>query len=462
MKKKVLFLSLLLMVGLVGCNENKNDEPTTGTIPGTTTATSSSSLDTRTDLEKIRDLIIGLQTNQNYTMVINDSDGEWKSRILPNATYYNAPGYFDDIDTRGYAENETGIFAYLIGEEGLTLKSNYLKDDDGNNLHDIYTAKVNKNSSSVRMENVAYSFKLFDVNNLEGLEESRAVPGMYNIDYKKIIDVIPAIGIQDTLRYQEVQARLGLSENGLIIQYKATCFGTDLGTYTLEVKDIGTTTIPYITEYLQEGKGPSEDVLDSDENKLKKLLDDKNYIVSIDENTNYIVTSNYVQLSIWDEENETEIVKGFVSIEDNSVLDNGIYEYTVDSATGNVRLGNKTDYESMIDLDYFIPTDIFDICTFADEVYTCEDATLLSQYEHYIDNTLDDQKEYIGKLYISYNLRDGNMESYSTITIVADHYDVITKKPSGKQTTKTISSFGAASDSDYATYIENFLQTLAK
>ncbi len=460
MKKKILFLSLLLMVALAGCNEGQGNASST-TEPSLEPPTSTV-VDTRTNLEKIKDLIVDLQTNQNYTMVINDSDGEWKSRILPNATYYNAPGYFDDIDTRGYAENEIGIFMFKIEEDSLVLKSNYLKDDDKNNLHDIYTAEINKNSSSVRMEKIAYSFKLFDINSLEGLTESPAVPGMYNIDYKKVIDVIPAIGIQDTLRYQEVQARLGLSGDGLIIQYKATCFGIDLGTYTLEVKDIGTTTIPYIEEYLKEGKGPSEEVLDSDEDKLKTLLDNKDYTVSIDENTNYIVTSNYVQISVWDEINEIEIVKGFVSISGNKTIEDGIYEYTVDSSTGNVKLGKKTNYKAIYDLDYVIPSNIFDICTFADEVYTCSDATLLEEYEDCIDNTIDKQKEYIGKIYISYNLREGNMEPYSTITMVADYYDVTTKEPLGKQTTKTISSFGQASNSDYATYIENFLETLTK
>lgn len=454
MTKKVLFLSLLLTLVLVGCNENQN---LTSTI-GSTTESPTTPIDTRTDLEKIKDLIIDLQTNQNYTMSVCDSDGEWKSRILPNATYYSAPGYFDDIDTKGYAENETGIFIFKIEEDELVLKSNYLKDDDGNNLHDIYTSEINKNSSSIRMEKIAYSFKLFDITSLEGLVESPAAPGMYNIDYKKVIDVIPAIGIQDTIRYQDVQARLGLSENGLTIQYRATCFGVDLGTYTLEVKDIGTTTIPYIEEYLASGKGPSEELEDYDVSKLKELLNNRDYTVSIDENTNYIVTPNYVQIMIWDEKSESETVNGFVYIPENKAISKGIYEYTINSL-GSVRLGEKTEYESISDLDYVISSSIFNICDFTDEVFVCEDKELLSQYEKNIDNTLDSEKEYIGKLFISYSLYEGNMEQYSKIEFIANHYDSETNEYLNKQTKKTITSFGSASSSDYATYIENFLES---
>lgn len=458
MKKRKLLLPILLLVGLVGCGNG--DNPTTAIQPSQTTSETlpTTPIETKTDLEKIRELIIGLQTNVNYTMSVTDSDGEWKSRILPNATYYDAPGSFASIDTIGYAENETGIFAFLIENDAVSLKSSYFKNDVGENLHGLYTSTAIRYSFDTRETNFAYSFALFNIEALDGLEESPAAKGMYNIAPEEVIKLLPNVFHQQNFyNPKNVQTRLGLTKDGLLIQYKGTYVS-----YDLYIKDIGTTTIPYIEKYLEDGNGPEDIIETSDEEKLKILLNKMDYKVTLDENTTYIVNQNYVHMIIWDEATETETVKGLVYLPKDNLASKkeGVYEYTYSS--NRIILGNKTSYSSITDTSYAMPSSIFDICTWSetDYLYSCSNLTSLLNNGHYLDDTLESKNIYIGQLYISYNLFDGDMEQYSSISFNGEHYDMNTMEKLETSTNKTITGFGSAENKVLAEPIETYLNSI--
>lgn len=454
MKKRKLLLPILLLIGLVSCGSG-NNQITTGPSSTTSETLPTTPVDTKTNLEKLHDFILNLQINVNYTISITDSDGEWVRKYLPNAYYYYAPDTFAAIDNIGYAENENGIFAYKTDDTSVKPASSYYKDEEGNNLKKLYETKTLVSSWDTKPVNFANSFALFDINSLESVTESEAAKGMFDINAEYVIPLLPQMHQQNYYNSSLVRARLGLTSYGLLIQFNGSYVD-----YDMIIKDVGTTSIPFIEEYLESGQGPLDIEEDtSDTKKLKSLLDNLNYRVIKDE-ISYLVTSDFVLIT----ENESQMQYGYLKIKNNNTLskNSGIYEFTIDNSSKELILGNKTFYSEINNTNYAIPSSIFDESVWSDRdyVYTCENEMTLLNFTPYINEEILNNEQFIGKLYISYNLFEGEMSSNSSITFVGEHYDYNKKTATGDSTTLIINGFNSEDNLELGSTVIEYLNLI--
>lgn len=457
MKKIKFIIPLLVIMGIVSCNGNEN--LTTTQLPTTSSVSPTTPNDTRTDIEKLHDFIVNLKTNVNYTMSLTDSDGEWSRKYLPNAYYYYSPDTYADIDNIGYAENETGIFAYKHDKTKVTPVSSYYKDEEGNYLKDLYNTKTLVSSWDIRPVNFANSFALFNIDSLNSATPSAAAPGMFEIDSKEVIPLLPQMHQQNYYDLSQVRARLGVKSYGLLIEFKGQYID-----YELKVIDVGSTSIPLISEYLASGQGPTEIVEElTDEDKLKSLLDGLNYVVHNGDYLSYLVTPEYVLVSETDPTTSVVTQYGYLKIKSNNNISAkaGIYKFTIDESNQLV-LGKKDFYSEIQDTYYAIPSSIFDDCSWSDRdyIYTCENSMTLLNFTPYMNEEILNQEQYIGKLYISYSLFEGT-ESYNTsISMVGDHYNYNGNTPTGESTTLIINNFNASENDELGATVINYLNSI--
>ena len=317
MNKKVI-LSILSILALSACEgtniissgtssqnqsigTSQSSSSSSSSQSDTSTSSSTSSVDTVTqDAKQIQDLVEQCIEGKNYTLTLNDMDGELVRKYMKNAYYSKAPEE-KEVDTIGYAQNEEGVFSFQYENEAIVPTSTYLKNSDGELCKDLYTAKTYDQWEQKDL-NIIYSFALLDINSFNDLASNYTSNG-YTIDINSVINLIPYLSQQ---MYQSAQVKVALTEGGFEFKFNVS-IGFSTTVYSLVVSDIGSTSIDLIETYLSEGNGALPEVRKT-KDVVKELFDSKNYTytrqMEMEDmgmgtvNVTFLVTEKYVSATI--------------------------------------------------------------------------------------------------------------------------------------------------------------------
>ena len=85
-------------------------------------------------------------------------------------------------------------------------------------------------------------------------------------------------------------------------------------------------------------------------------------------------------------------------------------------------------------------------------------------YDCFVNIELNEEilnnEQFIGKLYISYNLFEGEMSSNSSITFVGEHYDYNKKTATGDSTTLIINGFNSEDNLELGSTVIEYLNLI--
>lgn len=330
-KSKVGFI-LFMALCLVGCNTDKksssssslNSSSVSGSsdvssdvsssIEDSTSSSISSSIDVvATNAARIREIIATCVDTPNYTLTLKDMDGTRVEKYTPTAYYCEAPM---DVDTIGYAQDENGVFTFKYDSDAIVPTSKYLKDAEENPFTDLYGDKVIFDDSNETEYFYINSFAQIDVADFANLEENYTSNG-YVVE---IDSVISLFSYNSQANYQEDSVKVVLNDkNNLEFKFNGKYSATEI--YTLEVSEVGTTTIDLIEVYLSKGNGalpetsgdPTEESLLE---KVKELLGSQNYAyMCMDEENGFmgVMTEKYSAVA----SATTGKAKGYVDVPAN-------------------------------------------------------------------------------------------------------------------------------------------------
>lgn len=269
MKKSLLVLSVLgacLLVTSCGGEETSESNSITSEFESEVTSEVESMISERESVDESsseeissvqqltvkEQLTLYLKTcieTQNYT-IINE---ELTRFYLPNA-FYCEDNYASPY---GYAEDETGVFSYNISN-GIIEYVSYLKDESENNIKGLYEYSYG-NYSWIEKENyLINSFASVSMDNIELTRVKNSKVESYTVDFDALCCLLTEFHLQGfvaasvsggvvtkTLRGT---CTLSLIEGGFNISFYSSASYT---TIEYQVKNIGSTEIPEITDYLE-------------------------------------------------------------------------------------------------------------------------------------------------------------------------------------------------------------------
>ncbi len=254
-KKRVLSLVFTaLSLSLIGCGDKKEE----------ITA-------------NLKDVMAQYQKARNYTYEVDDEIFEVKTtlRYTENAYYYQPSASKHGGEAYGYAENELGIFDYVIKDDHSVEIGEYVTGTGGDYVKDMWGMKI-------------LSFYDIDLNALpETPEEGTHKYKIEDANNKLLISGLAGLG--DTILQSYIDVYIELTSNTTFrtIVYTGGLTGGYIGYAYGTIKDVGTTTIPEIENAMKEGLAP--ELIDNTlVNALKKLKTAKNYRVTISGEVNYI------------------------------------------------------------------------------------------------------------------------------------------------------------------------------
>jgi len=309
MKKHLLLFINMMM--LLSCGNNQTSSSLSSSQK------SSSSQEITVSLQEI---MTKYQTIRNYTYTIHDEifNVDTILRYTEKAYYYQPLASEHSGNPIGYAENETGVFTYVINEDKTVTFGNYSTDSKGNYIHDLWNTKI-------------VSFYDIQLNSLPSIPESTN-KNLYKITdnvNKLIISGLAGYGDSVVQEYIDVYIELTSNNTFKTIVSTTRLPGQYSGNVYGEFSEVGSTEIPEIQEVLDNNGGP--EVLDNVLiDVLKKYQMAKNYSVKVSGALNYedrFTIRNYYSKNL---DNDT-LSKGYAGSED------GVFKYTLEN--GEVKAG---------------------------------------------------------------------------------------------------------------------------
>lgn len=218
---------------------------------------------------------------------------------------YNSLLYEDEEMVVAYAEDEGGIFDFIIVDGKVRATSPYYGDEDGNTIHGLY--------------NLIPSFKLVDEDALDNLTTKAEQENTYVIDidaYKVLIDIVGLSS--DNLSI--VNATLKIDDSKLIFNFNESS-GIAI---SLEFKDLNITKIADLDEYLANGGS-----YDQTSSKVQSLMSGYNYISYLYSNNELYAIEYYNENYYFtDYADPSEVDDGFIGVPSGSGYVSGIYHFT--------------------------------------------------------------------------------------------------------------------------------------
>lgn len=296
MKKKFLLFSVSLL--LVSCG-NQVD----------TTSEDNSTSSQEAITISLKEMMNKYKQMGNYTYIVKDEvlNVETTLRYTKKAYYYSPSQKEHGGDAIGYAENDNGVFSYVINDDSSVTMGQYITDSKGNYVHNMWLYTI-------------LSFLDIEINSLPDTGNDN----VYQItDYNNKLLISGLCGYGDTVVQSYIDVYIELLSNdsfrtivhtsGLTANYQGYIYGY--------ITDVGSTTIPEIETVLENNGGPEildEALIDM----LKKLNTSKNYTIELSGKKNYLdrfTVRNYYSQNIDDD----SLSKGYASFE------NGVFKYTI-------------------------------------------------------------------------------------------------------------------------------------
>lgn len=246
----------------------------------------------------------------NYTYTINDEVFDVFStlRYTINAYYYQASDEDKGGKPQGYAENDIGVFPYVINDDDTVTMGNYLTNSNGEYIKDLWFTTI-------------LSFLDIELNALplEPIEGNKYL--IEDAENKVLISGLAGLGDPYLQDYIDVYIELTSNTTFRTIIHTARLEGKYVGYVYGEVSNVGTTEIKPIQTILENGGGPSEvDTLLID--ILKKLKEGKNYTLTLSGTNNYVdsfTNKNYYSKNLDDD----TLSKGYAGSSD------GVFSYQI-------------------------------------------------------------------------------------------------------------------------------------
>lgn len=281
MKKQLLLISSILV--LCSCNGSSHNEP--------------------------KDLLHALHLASSHTIEYNIEGGNINAHgdayFTPNGVYSKLI-YEDTEMVVAYAEDEGGIFNYVLIDDKVKATSVYYGDEEGNTIHNLYSI-----IPSIKMIDEEYMI----IDNLTQGKEKNS----YILEEEKYRILIEIVGL-DSSQLNIIEATLKIEQESLIFDF-CDISGVRVA---MEFKNINSTHIGDLEDYLANGGSydkTSEKVQDlmSSYNYVSYLYDDKDELYAIEYyNENYYFT---------DYANPNEIDDGYIGVPSGSDRVSGIYHF---------------------------------------------------------------------------------------------------------------------------------------
>lgn len=387
-------------------------------------------------LPSLREVMQKIVELRNYTYEITDQifNVTTTLRYTENAYYYQPSQKEHGGDPYGYAQATNGdIFRYVI-ENSAIVPESAMRDKDGKKLANLYDEAL---------------ISLADINP-ENLTDIATTDNMYEITdpvAKKVISALAGYGIDEIDQYVTVKIEvISKTEIKTYVtfdtgneQYKGDSIGV--------IKNIGSTEIAEIADYIASGKG----ALVSDADKIAAILaeykESEEYKIEVESSSKHYVDlfhEDYYYSS--DALNATD-QKGYLALKGK------FYQFTI--VDGKVAVSSEaqiTDHNNLTiwAQNFFTSLNNINLSLFYGQ--TQEDKTVKINYNASIMNTLAGLTHYKGSLGYGYNVSENDVVVFEPLK--DDKTLVYTYTTSDGQTFKvTISSLNNVSNEVIESYI---------
>lgn len=271
-----------------------------------------------------------LKKLDNYTLEINDEifDVVTTYEFTENAMYYTPSKKAHGGEELGYAQSKNNeVFSFIINNDELVV-GQAIKDNFGKPYTSLY-------------DQVAISLRDLDLDNLPE----------YSTDNKYVIDAeadpynflvfVALAGYYDqfAIPYLSLSIEVTGYDSFVSTIHFDTGDPSTTGDITMTIKDINTTSIPYIDEYIENNGGPLVDNSSEIIEYLQDVKDSKNYKVEVKSDTTHFVDiyneDYYFSKDMVDETNSS----GYVLLEDS-------YIYKFNKVGSSIELNGEIYYET--------------------------------------------------------------------------------------------------------------------
>lgn len=330
---KLLLILPLSALGLVACGGKgaSSSQPSTGSgsqdsseLPGS----GSSSTAPVVQYPSIQDVMRGLSEKRNYTFTMEDGIFDMTTDM-----YFTEKAYYVDYKDAtlesavpfGYAEDADGsVFEFALNGDQVT-PGEYLRSNSGEVIKDLWA-------------NAIISFADFNIDALPSTPTEDNVYPITDDANKTLFALLSGYGDAFVLPYVTVTAEVISEDAFKVIIHFAPDNEQYTGDCVCTVRDIGTTKIPGIDEYLAEGGKGTQDTDQTLLDVLQKLKSDGNYTIeSTSPSTHYVdtVTADYYYS---DNKNTPASSKGYINL--------GEHAYNFTMPDGKVQIGSEITYTS--------------------------------------------------------------------------------------------------------------------
>lgn len=330
---KLLLILPLSALGLIACGGKgtSSSQPSTGSSSQESSSLpdgGSSSTTPSVQYPSIQEVMRGLADKKNYTFTMEDGIFDMTTDM-----YFTEKAYYVDYKDAtlesavpfGYAEDADGsVFQFTLSGDQVT-PGEYLRSNSGEVIKDLWA-------------NAIISFADFNIDALPSTPTEGNVYPITDDSNRTLFALLAGYGDAFVLPYVTVTAEVISDDAFKVIIHFAPDNEQYTGDCVCTVRDIGTTKIPGIEEYLAEGGKGTQDTDQTLLDVLQKLKSDGNYTIeSTSSSTHYVdtVTKDYYYS---DNKNNSASSKGYINL--------GEHAYNFTMADGKVQVGNEITYTS--------------------------------------------------------------------------------------------------------------------
>ena len=330
---KLTLILPLSALGLIACGGNgvSSSQPSTGSNSQESSSLpdgGSSSTNPAVQYPSIQEVMRGLSDRKNYTFTMEDGIFDMTTDM-----YFTEKAYYVDYKDAtlesavpfGYAEDADGaVFNFTLNGDQVT-PGEYLRSNSGEVIKDLWA-------------NAIISFADFNIDALPSTPTEDNVYPITDDANKTLFALLSGYGDAFVLPYVTVTAEVISEDAFKVIIHFAPDNEQYTGDCVCTVRDIGTTKIPGIDEYLAEGGKGTQDTDQTLLDVLQKLKSDGNYTIeSTSPSTHYVdtVTADYYYS---DNKNAPASSKGYINL--------GEHAYNFTMADGKLQVGSEITYTS--------------------------------------------------------------------------------------------------------------------
>ena len=328
---KLTLILPLSALGLIACGGNgvSSSQPSTGSSSQESSSLpdgGSSSTTPSVQYPSIQEVMRGLSDRKNYTFTMEDGIFDMTTDM-----YFTEKAYYVDYKDAtlesavpfGYAEDADGsVFEFTLNGDQVT-PGEYLRSNSGEVIKDLWA-------------NAIISFADFNIDALPSTPTEDNIYPITDDANKTLFALLSGYGDAFVLPYVTVTAEVISEDAFKVIIHFAPDNEQYTGDCVCTVRDIGTTKIPGIDEYLAEGGKGTQDTDQTLLDVLQKLKSDGNYTIeSTSPSTHYVdtVTADYYYS---DNQSNPASSKGYINL--------GEHAYNFTMPDGKVQIGSEITY----------------------------------------------------------------------------------------------------------------------